>query len=158
MIGDSLGASFFNWITNVPGLNDFWDAAAIVGGNTVGAASGIVTGGLVLLLNRLPPGGNFPDQVHEAALYFGNALSFVNFILPVDALVWCISLVLLVKMTLWAFHIGRVVLNFLRGIPTNSYQWETPGGSPGLGDNDFWTWHAKQPKGYHNQPGWDYIP
>jgi len=94
------------------------------------AATGVVTGGLVLILNRLPPGGGFPTQVHDAALYFGHALAYVNFILPVDALVWCISIVLLVKMTLWAFHIAMVVLNFLRGVPTAPYRWEAPGTDP----------------------------
>jgi len=113
------------WISTVPGFNNFWGAAASVGGGVAGAASGVVTGGLIFIINRMPPGGGFPVQVHDAATYFGHTLAYVNFILPVDALVWCLSIVFLVKMILWAFHIALVIVNFLRGVPTQPFVWQT---------------------------------
>ena len=68
------------------------------------------------LFDYLPDGGGFPSAFHDAALYFGDALATINFILPVSTLIYCISFILTVKFAIWAFHLIRVVFSAVRGI------------------------------------------
>jgi len=73
------------------------------------------------IVNQLPEGGNFPAVFHESALYFGNSLQSVAFFLPLDALVYCLTLSLNVFFALWSFHVIRVVVNFVRGLSTERF-------------------------------------
>lgn len=78
---------------------------------------------------KLPDGGQLPDGVHQAAIYFGNTLAKVNFIVPVDVLVSCLVIILSLKITLFGFHIVMWILNFIRGIATPRYDgYMTPRG------------------------------
>jgi len=70
----------------------------------------------------LPDGGTLPDVFHTSAQYFGNTLMTVNFILPVDTLIYCMSLVLSVKLALFGFHIIRVIVSFTRGVGVDRYK------------------------------------
>jgi len=82
-----------NWIAGqVP---DYVTAAIQNGANTLTGWLGtayitIITG----VINAFPLGGVFPTSFHAAAQYFGNALASVNFVVPVGALMTCITLVL----------------------------------------------------------------
>jgi len=69
----------------------------------------------------LPSGGHFPPVTHSAAVYFGNALQSVAFMLPVDVMVWCLTFSLNVFMGLWAFHTVRSIVYFVRGINSERY-------------------------------------
>jgi len=90
--------------------------------STLTGAVGSVAGGMTMnLMSGLPPGGTFPAVYHNSAVYFGNALQSVAFIMPVEAIITCLTLALTVKMTLWGFHVARWVANFVRGIPTSNY-------------------------------------
>lgn len=73
------------------------------------------------LISRMPDGGTLPDGVHEAAIYFGNTLAKVNFILPVDVLIACLAVILSLKITLFGFHVALWIANFIRGIATAPY-------------------------------------
>lgn len=75
------------------------------------------------LFDFMPDGGNLPSQWHEAASYFGNTLYSIDFILPVSALVQCFTVILSVKIGLWALHLIRVLIGFVRGIPVDDYRW-----------------------------------
>jgi len=91
----------------------------IVGGFTSGFAH-VIAG----IFSFLPQGGTLPQVFHDAALYFGNMLATVNWILPVDALIYCLTFILWVKIVLWAFHIVRFFYGLVRGVsfsPFDSY-------------------------------------
>lgn len=69
----------------------------------------------------LPDGGNFPPDFHIAATYMGNSLQSVAFMLPIDVMVYCLVLSFNVLMALFAFHLIRSALNFVRGVNTERY-------------------------------------
>lgn len=81
----------------------------------------IISGTIESLIRRLPDGGNFPQGVHDAAIYFGNRLNLIDFILPVDVLLGCMLLIFSTKFILWAFHIVKWITNFVRGVPTERF-------------------------------------
>jgi len=74
------------------------------------------------LFNFLPLGGGFPQVIHDAFIYFGNTLASVNFFLPVPTLIFCMSLIFSVKVTLWSFHLVRAVISFARGVNVDHYR------------------------------------
>jgi len=74
-----------------------------------------------LLVSSLPDGGQLPQGVHDGAIYFGNALSKLNFIMPVDILISCLVIILTLKITLFGFHIFMWVINWFRGVATAPY-------------------------------------
>jgi len=89
-----------------------------VTGFVVSNISELVTFFLTQIINILPDGGGLPQGVHDGAIYFGNALSKLNFMLPVDTLVSCLVIIITLKITLYGFHIAIWVLNWFRGIST----------------------------------------
>lgn len=93
---------------------------ALIGGGT-GLVSTLVYNVFATLISYLPDGGNLPQGVHTAAIYFGNALSKVSFIVPTDTLMTCLIIILTLKVSLWAFHVFRMFINWVRGIPTGRY-------------------------------------
>lgn len=100
-----------------------------------GAISSTIYEVFAFATQKLPDGGGLPDGVHEGAIYFGNTLAKVNFILPVDVLVSCLVIILSLKITLFGFHIIMWVLNFIRGIATPRFDgnMSVGGGGGGMG-------------------------
>lgn len=84
----------------------------VVAGFSIGATMNEV---ITFAVQKLPDGGRLPDGVHEAAIYFGNTLGKVNFILPVDVLVSCLVIILSLKITMFGFHILMWIYSLLRG-------------------------------------------
>jgi len=95
----------------------------------VGSILGVVgTGGFSIVYNMflglfslLPDGGALPAEVHAGAIYFGNTLQKVGFLVPVEAMVSCLIIILTAKMATWAFHVIRVIFNFVRGVGTERF-------------------------------------
>lgn len=92
-----------------------------VGNDVVAAVANKGYGVILDLFRKLPDGGGLPQGVHDGAIYFGNALGKINFMVPTDILVSCLVLILTLKITLWGFHIGVWIYNSLRGIATGRY-------------------------------------
>jgi len=86
-----------------------------------GFIGNIISKPLVLLLNFLPDGGGFPTIFHTSAIYFGNMLASVNWFLPVTDLIYCITFVFTIQLVLWGFHVMRVIVSFIRGIPVDRF-------------------------------------
>jgi len=63
----------------------------------------------------LPDGGTFPVAVHDSAQYFGNALSQVAFVLPVQDLITVIALAFSIKIALIVYFLGVSLAKFIRG-------------------------------------------
>jgi len=99
---DGTISSITNQVTNAPALVE----------SAIGAAFSSI-------FYFLPDGGNFPPQFHEAAVYMGNGLQSVAFLLPVEQMVYCLILALNVLAALWGFHVIRAAVNFVRGIQTD---------------------------------------
>lgn len=97
-----------------------WDtfgaSVSSIAGFLGSAAANVWTG----ILYFLPDGGTLPSEFHTAAQYMGDSLATIDFIFPVGTLIYCMSLVLSVKLALWAFHVIRVITGFVRGIPVDS--------------------------------------
>jgi len=93
------------------------NVAAIFGHDVVGAFAigSTINEVITFAVQKLPDGGHLPDGVHEAAIYFGNTLGKVNFILPVDVLVSCLVIILSLKITMFGFHILMWIYSLLRG-------------------------------------------
>lgn len=93
------------------------NVAAIFGHDVVGAFSigSTINEVITFAVQKLPDGGRLPDGVHEAAIYFGNTLGKVNFILPVDVLVSCLVIILSLKITMFGFHILMWIYSLIRG-------------------------------------------
>lgn len=91
------------------------------------------------LIEFLPDAAGFPTGVHTAAVYFGAMLSKVSFIFPVDTLFTCLVLILTLKIGLYAFHIMLLIVNWIRGVPTQRYDgamlWD---GGPSARQERFW--------------------
>jgi len=142
--------TLFNWVTNFPGAISntginaagTWIGQCLQGScgsypqevwNGLGTQLQSVTGllgsaaGLAWanILAFLPDGGLLPQEYHNAAIYFGNSLQKVSFIVPVDTLINCLTLIVAVKMSLWSFHILRVMISFVRGVPVERFSWNT---------------------------------
>lgn len=98
--------------------NQIGASLSSIGGFLGSSAATVWTG----ILFFLPDGGTFPAVFHTSSQYMGNSLATVNFILPVDVLVYCMTLVLSVKIALWSFHVVRVVAGFVRGIPVDRFR------------------------------------
>jgi len=94
-------------------------------GNLLGGAASVTADVLqsVLMgvLSGLPDGGGLPLAVHTAAIDFGNSLTKVNFILPVDTLMTCLVVIITLKMGLFGFHWTWLTINWVRGIPTGVF-------------------------------------
>jgi len=101
------GADCAQMVTEAGGLTDW--------------LQGLLGGIFTQLITALPQGGNFPPEFHTAAIYFGNSLQSVAFMLPVDALVYCLVFSFGTLFILFSFHVMRSVLNFVRGINTERY-------------------------------------
>lgn len=120
--------SYINLFTG-GAVADFFTTA----GQSLGSTTAAITGNIgqvaqdagwemvSKLFDFMPDGGGFPAIFHEAAIYFGNCLQSVAFMVPVEALVQCLTISMSVLFTLAAFHIVRIVVNFVRGIPTDPY-------------------------------------
>lgn len=70
------------------------------------------------LINLLPAGGTLPDPVHQGAIYFGQSLAAVDFMLPVRTLVMILQISYSILCTLLVLHLGWKIMSFFRG--TNS--------------------------------------
>jgi len=70
---------------------------------------------ITFAVQKLPDGGRLPDGVHEAAIYFGNDLGKVNFIVPVDVLVSCLVIIISLKITMYGFHVVMWIYSLVRG-------------------------------------------
>jgi len=107
---------------------DFIEALAaglgtVFGGITeavIDVSTGAFSGVLTVILYILPNGGTFPQEFHDAALYFGSSLATINWYIPIDAFITCLMTVLLVKVSLFLVHIIRTGINFVRGIETSN--------------------------------------
>jgi len=86
-------------------------------------AGGALTEFLVVLLQVFPNGGSLPTVFHTSAVFLGNSLSSVDFMIPVSTLMTCIFIVLSVKLSLWFFHLLRMGVHFIRGIGSPNYRW-----------------------------------
>jgi len=114
---------------------------SILGSAIVGVFGGesAVTTILGFVASGLPDGGGLPNGVHQAALFFGATLSKVNFILPVDVLMSCLVIIMSLKITLYAVHIGLTIVRFIRGIPSPAmFGWGPPGGSVDPSNRSYW--------------------
>jgi len=76
---------------------------------------------LLSLIGLLPNGGALPQGVHDAAIYFGNSLGKVDFILPVDVMVSCLMVAVSLKLILYGFHLTMWVVNLIRGVATQRF-------------------------------------
>jgi len=104
-----------NFITAIAG--GFADIiGAIV--NTIALAVNAAISGII---QKLPDGGGLPQGVHDAAIYFGNALGKVSFFFPTDVLIYCLALILTLKITLYGFHFLLWIVNLIRGVSTPRY-------------------------------------
>jgi len=106
------GSQISETLGNVIGLN---------GLTPVDAMNGL----LVNIFQRLPDGGGLPTGVHEGAIYFGNTLAKLNFMLPVDVLMSCLIIIFSLKILLFGFHLVMFVVNLIRGIPTSRFDGTT---------------------------------
>lgn len=97
-------------------LNGTSSLLGFTAGPVLQALSDTVLQMLVALFSSLPDGGALPSQMHDAAIYFGNALVKLNFMLPVDVLISCLVIILSLKMSLFGFHIAKWILGFIRGV------------------------------------------
>jgi len=77
---------------------------------------------LIDVFSYLPLGGTLPSVFHSAAQYFANTLASVDFILPVSTVLFCMSIILSVKLSLWGLNFLRLLVNFVRGIPQDRYK------------------------------------
>lgn len=94
-----------------------------IAGDTIGWFSGAPAVAIYGIFKLMPDGGGLPSQIHDAAIFFGNTLSSVSWMLPVSALIQCLSLIIAVKLLLWTFYLSKSVLAFVRGIPVEKYSW-----------------------------------
>lgn len=107
------------------------NVAAIFGHDVVGVAGIFSTTNEILTfaVQKLPDGGRLPDGVHEAAIYFGNTLGKVNFILPVDVLVSCLVIIISLKITMFGFHVLMWIYSLIRGFSISKFDGAmVPGG------------------------------
>jgi len=100
-IGDIPQAVWNQLFTSVTSIPDVFNSVA----------SGVWQG----IAFFLPDGGTFPDPVHDAAVYFGDALQQVAFILPVDDLITVIALAFSIKIALTVYFLGVGLAKFIRG-------------------------------------------
>lgn len=92
------------------------------GASAIGNVLGSVAAHTVInLLYFFPDGGTMPTAFHDAAIYFGNALQTVAWLVPIPTLIYCMTFAFGVKLTLWSFHVVRVIVNFVRGVPTEPF-------------------------------------
>jgi len=73
--------------------------------------------GFISILSLLPAGGHWPAFVTNAFTQMGGYLAVIDFIFPVKTLLLVMSFVFTVKLTFFMFHLGRVGVFFVRGIP-----------------------------------------
>jgi len=90
--------------------------------NVIGTGAGQL---FINVFGFLPDGGALPERVHIAAVYFGNALRSVNFMLPVVELINLMVITLMVVMTAFSYYVVKKIVNFVRGIQTGA----PPGGA-----------------------------
>lgn len=112
-LGNLIGSSIPDNV--VQSLNN---ATNSLGGWLGGAIANILTG----VINLLPLGGTLPTNIHTAAISLGNDLASVNPFVPVDVLIYCLALVITVKMALWALHFVTATVYFVRGVPIQRYE------------------------------------
>jgi len=74
------------------------------------------------IAEQLPDGGNLPTSMHDGAIYLGSTLSKADVFFPTYDLLALMALTFKIVVTLWAFHIGMYLSNYLRGIPTSRFQ------------------------------------
>lgn len=124
-------ASTYTWLTNCFGgvcgvtpssVTEMFTGIGSSLGSTV-SYLGSTLGSLLLgIFSYLPQGGGFPTIFHTAAQSFGSTLSSVDFIFPASALVYCLTLILSVKLALWSFHLIRVGVSFVRGVAVDNFK------------------------------------
>jgi len=89
-----------------------WDVSTNIPDIFATAAFGIWSG----IAFFLPDGGTFPDQVHEAAIYFGGSLASVDPFLPTQDLIAVILLSASVYIALTLWTIGYNIFKIVRGV------------------------------------------
>jgi len=89
-----------------------WDVSTTIPDIFATAAFGIWSG----IAFFLPDGGTFPDQVHEAAIYFGGSLASVDPFLPTQDLIAVILLSASVYIALTVWTIGYNLFKIVRGV------------------------------------------
>lgn len=67
------------------------------------------------ILLVFPDGGTFPQPVHDAAIYFGDALSKTEFMFPVDDFITVLLLSISVQFALSVYFFGMYLIRFIRG-------------------------------------------
>lgn len=118
-VSNWLGSCYQGACTAYP--QEVWDAL----GNSLSSATGWLGSSAAVVWAQifyfLPDGGNLPPAMHAAAIYFGNALQTVSFVLPVASLIDCLAIIFTIKLALWIFHISRVIISFVRGVPVDRF-------------------------------------
>jgi len=118
-ISNWIGSCYQGACTSYP--QEVWDA---LGSSFSDATSWLSSSAAVVwaqIFYFLPDGGLLPPAFHASAVYFGNALQTVSWLVPTEALIYCLSTIFTIKITLWIFHISRVAISFVRGVPVDRF-------------------------------------
>lgn len=68
---------------------------------------------LQFIINFLPSGSPFPEQVHSAFATLGSYLGLIDVFIPISTMLWCLLLVFGVQIAIFGFKTIKWIISFI---------------------------------------------